>query len=90
MPSKKVSIDKDTARYYLRLEHAFNRLCLSAHIDPDKYLEVEGWEREMRRDEMHEAWQERVAKKPYVPQRERATGVKDHTMKSLREGKRNA
>lgn len=84
MPGKKVEIDKDTARYYLRLEHAFNNLCLSAHIDPDNYLDVEGWQREMFRDELYDAWQERVAKKPYVPQRERVAGVRDHTMRSLR------
>jgi hypothetical protein len=84
----KVCIDKDTARYYLRLEHSFNELCVAMHLDPDAYVEVEGWKREMFRDELHEAWQERVAKKPFVPRRERVAGVQDHTMQSLRQGRK--
>ena len=83
--TKKVSINKDTARYYLRLEHALNQLCITSHIDADTYLGVEGWQREMFRDDLYEAWTERVAKKPFKPQRHLA-GYADNKTAELLKG----
>ena len=83
---KKVSIDSDTARYYLRLEHSFNQLCMTAHIDGDRYLEVEGWQREMFRDTLFEAWTNAVAKKEFKPQRARRDGYQTSTIPELLKG----
>lgn len=82
--TKKVQIDKDTARYYLRLEIAFGNLCRTAHLDGDTYLEVEGWQREMFRDDLYEAWQLVVGKKPFNPQRHEAGYATNHIERLLK------
>lgn len=63
--SKTVRIDADTARYYLRLESAFEKLATSLHVDPDFYLEVNADQRYKFRCDLHDSWEAAIAKPEY-------------------------
>lgn len=64
MPSnRKVTIDADTARYYLRLEAAFNGLCEGLQIDPNQDLGFDQNQRYQFRCDLHDNWA-RAASKP--------------------------
>lgn len=72
MPAaKKVKIDPDTARYYLALEAAFEKVAVASHVDPDAYLDFfyqfTQNDRYRFRCDLHDSWEAVVAKKEFKP-----------------------
>jgi hypothetical protein len=73
-PQKKtVRVETDTAKYYLNLESAFERLCIQVGLDPDAVLNefqsigggIDVNRRYSYRCDLHDSWEAVVAKQPF-------------------------